>query len=108
MQIVKLLDAFPVGLDFIMVFEYMPTGLWEVIKDTGIVLTPAQIKTYAKMILEGTAYIHEKNIIHRVMNLNICNLSCTFSEYKGYYTLTIFKYILKDDCKYGLFEITVK
>ncbi|CAK9805966.1 Cyclin-dependent kinase 20 [Anthophora plagiata] len=64
-NVVKLLDAFPVGLDFIMVFEYMPTGLWEIIKDNDVLLTPVQVKIYTKMILEGIAYIHRKNIIHR-------------------------------------------
>ncbi|XP_076752825.1 cyclin-dependent kinase 20 [Xylocopa sonorina] len=64
-NVVELLDAFPVGLDFIMVFEFMPTGLWEVIKDNDILLSSSQIKTYTKMILEGIAYIHGKNIIHR-------------------------------------------
>ncbi|XP_031771692.1 cyclin-dependent kinase 20 isoform X2 [Apis florea] len=65
LNIIELLDAFPSGLDFIMVFEYMPTGLWEIIKDNDILLTPVQIKIYIKMILEGIAYIHGKNIIHR-------------------------------------------
>lgn len=64
-NVVELLDAFPIGLDFIMVFEYMPTGLWEIIKDNEIALKPVQVKTYMKMILEGVAYIHGKNIIHR-------------------------------------------
>lgn len=49
----------------------MPTGLWEVIKDNDILLTPVQIKIYTKMILEGIAYIHRKNIIHRVRSGNI-------------------------------------
>lgn len=63
--VVELLDAFPSGLDFIMVFEYMPTGLWEVLRDADISLTLAQIKTYMKMLLEGIAYVHGKRIIHR-------------------------------------------
>ncbi|KYQ58018.1 Cell division protein kinase 20 [Trachymyrmex zeteki] len=63
--VVELLDAFPNGLDFIMVFEYMPTGLWEVLRDFEISLTLAQIKTYMKMLLEGIMYVHGKNIIHR-------------------------------------------
>jgi len=49
-----------------MVFEYMPTGLWEILRDTDICLTLVQIKIYMKMLLEGIAYIHGKNIIHRV------------------------------------------
>lgn len=54
-----------------MVFEYMPTGLWEIIRDNDILLTRVQIKIYTKMILEGIAYIHGKNIIHRVGNIYI-------------------------------------
>jgi len=49
-----------------MVFEYMPTGLWEILRDTDICLTLVQIKIYMKMLLEGMAYVHGKNIIHRV------------------------------------------
>ncbi|XP_043260220.1 cyclin-dependent kinase 20-like [Colletes gigas] len=64
-NVVKLLDAFAVGLDFIVVFEYMPISLWEIIKDNEISLTTVQVKTYTKMILEGVAYIHKQNIIHR-------------------------------------------
>ncbi|CAL1676837.1 unnamed protein product [Lasius platythorax] len=63
--VVVLLDAFPSGLDFVMVFEYMPSGLWEVLRDADISLTLAQIKTYMKMLLEGMAYVHGKRIIHR-------------------------------------------
>ncbi|EZA55816.1 hypothetical protein DMN91_011664 [Ooceraea biroi] len=63
--VVELLDAFPNGLDFVMVFEYMPTGLWEILRDTDICLTLVQVKTYMKMLLEGIAYVHGKNIIHR-------------------------------------------
>lgn len=66
LQVVELLDAFPNGLDFVMVFEYMPTGLWEILRDPEISLTLVQIKTYMKMLLEGIAYVHGKNIIHRV------------------------------------------
>lgn len=44
----------------------MPTGLWEILKDNNISLTIPQIKIYMKMLLEGIAYVHEKNIIHRV------------------------------------------
>lgn len=49
-----------------MVFEYMPTGLWEVLRDADISLTLGQIKTYMKMLLEGMTYVHGKHIIHRV------------------------------------------
>ncbi|CAB0030076.1 unnamed protein product [Trichogramma brassicae] len=63
--IVELLDAFPAGLDFVMVFEYMPSGLWELLKDYDRPLTDSQIKTYMRMLLEGVAYMHSNNIMHR-------------------------------------------
>ncbi|CAK9805964.1 Cyclin-dependent kinase 20 [Anthophora plagiata] len=56
-NVVKLLDAFPVGLDFIMVFEYMPTGLWEIIKDNDVLLTPVQDLKPANLL------INEKGIL---------------------------------------------
>lgn len=69
MQIIELIDAFPIGLDFVMVFEYMPSGLWELIKDNENSLSASQTKTYMKMLLEGVAYMHSKNIMHRVGHL---------------------------------------
>ncbi|XP_015588125.1 cyclin-dependent kinase 20 [Cephus cinctus] len=63
--IAELLDVFPVGLDFVMVFEYMPSGLWELLKDNDKPLNTSQIKCYIKMLLEGVAYMHENNIMHR-------------------------------------------
>jgi len=81
------LDAFPNGLDFIMVFEYMPSGLWEVLRDTDISLTLAQIKTYMKMLLEGMAYVHGKHIIHRVLKYSSSKIipslrfRCNLSQY---------------------------
>ncbi|XP_014210302.1 cyclin-dependent kinase 20-like [Copidosoma floridanum] len=63
--IVELLDAFPAGLDFVMVFEYMPSGLWELLKDSDRPLKDSQIKTYMRMLLEGVAYMHSNSIMHR-------------------------------------------
>ncbi|XP_063973425.1 cyclin-dependent kinase 20-like [Diachasmimorpha longicaudata] len=63
--IIKLLDAFPSGFDFVMVFNYMPSGLWELLKDSDRPLTSPMKKCYMKMLLEGVAYMHERNIIHR-------------------------------------------
>lgn len=66
-QIVELLDAFPAGLDFVMVFEYMPSGLWELLKDYDKPLRDSQIKTYMRMLLKGVAYMHANKIMHRVI-----------------------------------------
>ncbi|XP_008546593.1 cyclin-dependent kinase 20 isoform X1 [Microplitis demolitor] len=63
--IIKLLDAFPSGYDFIMIFDYMPSGLWELLRDNDRPLTVPQIKIYFKMLLEGTRYMHKNNFMHR-------------------------------------------
>ncbi|XP_012277522.1 cyclin-dependent kinase 20 [Orussus abietinus] len=63
--IAELLDAFPTGIDFVMVFEYMPSGLWEMLKDNERSLTALQVKCYTKMLLEGVAYMHANKIMHR-------------------------------------------
>uniref|UniRef100_A0A0C9R231 Cyclin-dependent kinase 20 n=1 Tax=Fopius arisanus TaxID=64838 RepID=A0A0C9R231_9HYME len=63
--IIKLLDAFPSGFDYIMVFHYMPSGLWELLKDSNRPLTLSMKKCYIKMLLEGVAYMHRTNIMHR-------------------------------------------
>lgn len=65
-QVAELLDVFPVGLDFVMVFEYMPSGLWEVIRDTERPLNESEKKTYVKMLIEGVSYMHANNVMHRV------------------------------------------
>jgi cell cycle related kinase len=66
LQIIKLLEALPQGICFVLVFEYMPTGLGEMIKDDDIALTEAQIKRYLEMLLQGVEYLHSNYIMHRV------------------------------------------
>jgi len=42
-------------------------GLFQVIiKDTSLVLTPANIKAYILMTLQGLEYMHDHWILHRV------------------------------------------
>lgn len=94
LQVVALLDAFPSGLDFIMVFEYMPTGLWEVLRDTDISLTPVQIKTYMKMLLEGIAYVHGKHIIHRVLKYSFSKITPSLRFIEISSNIKIFEFVL--------------
>ena len=61
-----MLDVFPQGLGFVLVFEFMPSGLWEMLRDAENPLTVPQIKTYMVMLLKGVAYLHEHSIMHRV------------------------------------------
>ncbi|XP_063243480.1 cyclin-dependent kinase 20 isoform X1 [Bacillus rossius redtenbacheri] len=63
--IVQLLDAFPQGLGFVLVFEYMPSGLWEMLNDAANPLSIPQVKTYMRMLLRGVAYLHSCSIMHR-------------------------------------------
>lgn len=49
-----------------LVFDFMDTDLEVIIKDNNIVLTPANIKAYLLMTLQGLEYLHKNWILHRV------------------------------------------
>lgn len=68
-QVVRLLDVFPHGAGFVLVFDYMLSDLWEVVHNSEQPLTEAQIKSYMLMLLKGVAFCHENNIMHRVSGL---------------------------------------
>ncbi|XP_077299733.1 cyclin-dependent kinase 20-like [Arctopsyche grandis] len=63
--VIQLYDVFPRGMSFILVMEYMCSGLWEMIRDTENCLSEAQIKSYTQMLLKGVHYLHAHNIMHR-------------------------------------------
>ena len=44
----------------------MDTDLEVLIRDSEVVLTPANIKAYAIMTLQGLEYLHSNFILHRV------------------------------------------
>ncbi|KAI8984392.1 kinase-like domain-containing protein [Mycotypha africana] len=50
-----------------MVFPYMDHDLAGLLDNPKVRLTQPQIKTYLKQLLEGTAYLHHNNILHRDM-----------------------------------------
>ena len=62
---VGLLDVFPQGLGFVLVFEYMFSDLGEMIANVEWPLTEAQIKAYTQMLLRGVAFMHSNHIMHR-------------------------------------------
>ncbi|KAJ3138464.1 Cyclin-dependent kinase 20 [Physocladia obscura] len=64
-NVVKLLEFFPSGAGFVLVFEFMLSDLAEVLRNASHPLTEAQVKAYMMMILQGVAYCHELNIMHR-------------------------------------------
>uniref|UniRef100_A0A1B6D7T3 Cyclin-dependent kinase 20 n=2 Tax=Clastoptera arizonana TaxID=38151 RepID=A0A1B6D7T3_9HEMI len=63
--VIKLLDFFPHGVGYILVFEFMPSGLWEMLHDVENPITEAQAKTYMHMLLFGVSHLHKHNIMHR-------------------------------------------
>ncbi|XP_005165728.1 cyclin-dependent kinase 7 isoform X1 [Danio rerio] len=66
----KLLDAFGHKSNISLVFDYMETDLEVIIKDTSLVLTPANIKAYILMTLQGLEYMHNHWILHRDLKPN--------------------------------------
>lgn len=63
-NVVYLIDVFPQGLSFVMVFEFMPSNLWEILDSYK--LSGGQAKCYMKMILRGLEYLHRHHVMHRV------------------------------------------
>lgn len=66
LQIVNLFDVFSYGAGVVLVFEYMPTDLSILLRNTENPLTDSQIKAYLIMLLKGVAYCHKLGIMHRV------------------------------------------
>jgi cell cycle related kinase len=63
--VVKLLDVFPQGMTFVLVFEYLPYDLSHLLRDSRVELRVDQLKKYMEMLLKGMAYCHELGIMHR-------------------------------------------
>ncbi|TWW60082.1 Cyclin-dependent kinase 7 [Takifugu flavidus] len=66
----QLLDAFGHKSNISLVFDFMETDLEVVIKDTSLVLTPANIKAYILMTLQGLEYMHQHWVLHRDLKPN--------------------------------------
>ncbi|KAG2627785.1 cyclin-dependent kinase D-1-like [Panicum virgatum] len=69
-NIIEMIDCFPYKENLHLVFEFMETDLEAVIKDKHIVLSPADTKSYAQMMLKGLAFCHKKWVLHRDMKPN--------------------------------------
>lgn len=59
-------DVFGHRSNVSLVFDFMDTDLEIIVKDTNIVLTPANVKAYILMTLQGLEYMHNNWFLHRV------------------------------------------
>eukprot|EP00833_Pecoramyces_ruminatium_P015151 jgi/Orpsp1_1/1189183/evm.model.d7180000070065.1 len=64
-NIISILDVFPHSMNFVLVFDYIPLNLSQIINYYPDILTKENIKTIMRMILNGMAYCHSHFIIHR-------------------------------------------
>lgn len=69
-NLIGLLDVFGHKSNVSLVFDFMDTDLENIIKDTRIMLTPANIKAYMIMTLQGLEYLHLNFILHRDLKPN--------------------------------------
>lgn len=54
------------GSSVVLVMEYLPWSLADLLGNKEIPITLTQTKTYLRMILNGVSYMHENHIMHRV------------------------------------------
>ncbi|KAJ8304698.1 hypothetical protein KUTeg_018281 [Tegillarca granosa] len=69
-NIIGLLDVFGQRSNVSLVFDFMETDLEIIIKDSNIVLTPANVKSYILQTMEGLEYLHTHWILHRDLKPN--------------------------------------
>lgn len=69
-NVIGLLDVFGHKSNVSLVFDFMDTDLENIIKDSKIMLTPANIKAYIIMTLQGLEYLHLNFILHRDLKPN--------------------------------------
>lgn len=69
-NVIGLLDVFGHKSNVSLVFDFMDTDLENIIKDSKIMLTPANIKAYMIMTLQGLEYLHLNFILHRDLKPN--------------------------------------
>lgn len=72
LQIMPLLDVFPDMTGLSLVFEFVPYTLYTKLKDNSMSLSRATIRSYTRMLLSGTEYMHANQIIHRVCIHFVC------------------------------------
>lgn len=82
---VELLEVIPQGLGMVLVMEFLPMSLYDLLHNVDYRINQSEIKCYVKMILMGVKYLHENDIMHRVSCLSskvICKLRVFFEGFK--------------------------
>lgn len=69
-NVIGLLDVFGHKSNVSLVFDFMDTDLENIIEDSKIVLSPANVKAYILMTLQGLEYLHMNYILHRDLKPN--------------------------------------
>ena len=67
---IGLLDVHGHRSNISLIFDYMDTDLEVIIRDPALILTPAHIKAYAVMTLQGLCYLHTHWVLHRDLKPN--------------------------------------
>lgn len=96
----QLFEVIPHGMGLILVMEYLPLSLYDMLHDVEYFLKETEIKCYMKMILLGVKYMHENNIMHRVCSQYTCRLPSVDSM--CHLSLFLFDIIWNlENCKLG-------
>ena len=69
-NIINLKNVFGHKSNVSLIFDYMDTDLEMIIRDPSIILSPANIKAYLVMTLQGLEYLHKYWILHRDLKPN--------------------------------------
>ena len=81
-MIPQLLEAFFSSGVLHLVLEFCQFDLEKVIRDKGILLKAADIKSYLQMTLRGVQCCHRNFVLHRgesslhVLLVHVCNMTC--------------------------------
>ena len=69
-NVIGLLDVFGHKSNISLIFDYMDTDLEVIVRDPSVLLTPAHIKAYSLMTLQGLEYLHAHWVLHRDLKPN--------------------------------------